>query len=283
VHLLRYARAGFKQPQLLAMLSFLLSLGIVPHAVLSIDGYNELAVGSDNFEVGVHPVYPGRRKWLALTATDAQGPELLEQRRRLEALQQRFVARADAAVDSPLLASAILGSWTLARLDALRAEWTRGQEAYIEAVSANRGADELRGPEFEGDQDDALAFLVRLWSESSRSIRAVCDARGIRYLHVLQPALHDVGSKPPREDELSVANVPPIWERSVRLGYPMLRAAGAELQAGGEHFLDASRVFVDVDEKLYRDACHFNERGNELLAELIAPALLEVLREEAPR
>jgi hypothetical protein len=63
----------------------------------------------------------------------------------------------------------------------------------------------------------------------------------------------------------------------VRLGYPKLRAAGAELAAQGVPFLDASHVFADVQDTLYYDACHFDKRGNGLLAELLAPALLAAL------
>ena len=47
----------------------------------------------------------------------------------------------------------------------------------------------------------------------------------------------------------------------------------------GIEFLDASRVFQDVEETLYYDPCHFNEEGNLILAEAIAPAFLAVIRE----
>ena len=71
------------------------------------------------------------------------------------------------------------------------------------------------------------------------------------------------------------------------MGYPMLRAMGRTLRNRGIAFLDCTRVFENVPETLYLDACHFNEKGNLLLAEAIAKAfrseLPAVLPERPPR
>ena len=67
------------------------------------------------------------------------------------------------------------------------------------------------------------------------------------------------------------------WLEGVALGYPRLRVAGKALQERGVAFLDASGVFRNVEETLYIDACHFDARGNELLAQQIGEKLAELV------
>jgi hypothetical protein len=98
------------------------------------------------------------------------------------------------------------------------------------------------------------------------------------YLHVLQPTLHDQGSKPLTPQEIAGDNAHESWKEACRQGYPLLRAAGERLKAMHVNFLDASMLFKDVQESLYFDACHFRVAGNVMLAELIAPEFLKVMR-----
>jgi lysophospholipase L1-like esterase len=96
---------------------------------------------------------------------------------------------------------------------------------------------------------------------------------------VLQPTLHDKGSKPLTPQELAADNAHQSWIEAVGPGYPMLRAAGASLRAAQVNFFDASMIFKDTPQTLYFDACHFRAPGVVMLAEQIAPRFLEVLRE----
>ena len=122
--------------------------------------------------------------------------------------------------------------------------------------------------------EEALEISVQGWAESSRSLQAICGVRGIAYVHVLQPTLHDADSKPLTRDELATSTGDPTQVEATLLGYPRLRDVGQELLAQGVRFVDASRVFDQVEQTLYMDMCHFTQAGHELLAELIARALL---------
>lgn len=277
---LDFARAAAKQPQQLTTVAYLASMGLAFDLVLAIDGFNEVAIGSYNHQRGTNPAYPWHDKWLALALGAGGDPLAHELEQRLRASRRELLQRSRAARESAFLGSALLGSLTLARLRALHAGMARDQEAWLARSQEREIPAHLLGPPFEGGGRDALEFLVRHWRESSFSIHALCAARGVRYLHVLQPALHDQGSKPLRPEELEGAAAHPSWIEGVRAGYPLLREAGEELRARGLCFLDASGVFREVEERIYRDACHFGERGNELLAEAIAPALLELLLEK---
>jgi hypothetical protein len=134
------------------------------------------------------------------------------------------------------------------------------------------------GPVFESADESAIELSARVWAQSSLDMHAICRRRGVRYLHVLQPTLHDEGSKPVTDEERAKGAEPADWALGAKLGYPKLRAHAAELAAAGVEFLDASRAFAEVTTSLYYDVCHFAPEGNRKLAELV----LEVIRREPP-
>jgi hypothetical protein len=115
---------------------------------------------------------------------------------------------------------------------------------------------------------------VAAWREGSRSMLAICRARGITFLHVLQPSPCDAGSKPLTPEEATAAAAHPLWAEAAAQGYPRLREVGAELAAEGVPFLDATGVFKGHEEPIYRDNCHFAGEGCAILGPIVAEALL---------
>jgi len=103
------------------------------------------------------------------------------------------------------------------------------------------------------------------------------DGRGILYLQVLQPTLHDAGSKPLTRAELESGSANERWIAGATLGYPFLKQLGAELPAHGVNWLDATGLFAGVREPIYVDVCHYNERGGRMLAEAIGDELARLL------
>ena len=91
---------------------------------------------------------------------------------------------------------------------------------------------------------------------------------------MLQPTLHDPGSKPLTEEEKEFDAIEGVWKQAVLRGYPLLRERGAALAEHGIDFYDASFVFRDVEETLYFDRCHFEPPGMILLVDSITERLL---------
>lgn len=279
IRFLRYGRAASKQPQQLMLVADLISLGADPAVVIELDGFNEVAIGSYNQAHGMHPTYPSRDKWLTLASGAAADPEALELAGALRVGRERLLERVEALRGSPLLASALFGELALRQLRGLRGRIAEGQQSFLASLSERELPSYLFGPPFHGDAHDALELVADHWRECSYSMHLLCEARGITYLHVLQPALHD-GKKPLTPEEERDAVTDESWVRGVQQGYPMLRERARELVARGVRFHDASGVFEGVTERIYRDSCHFGERGNELLADEIAAALLAALPEK---
>lgn len=99
-------------------------------------------------------------------------------------------------------------------------------------------------------EEEVIAECVADWAESSRAMSRLCESYGIDYLHVLQPTLHDTGSKPVADEERAVGigeDGPEPW---IAPAYDALRRAGVELAAEGVPFVDTSQVFAGTTDTL---------------------------------
>lgn len=272
-----FARGAFKQPQQTTMLAYLFGLGVRPDVVLNLDGFNEVAIGLDNGLLGVSPLYPMAGAWSRVANPASFDPKLLDLALELRE-QQNGVRTWALLVDRLRLdCSAVAARVVLSDLRRRQRRYALLYQQYVGRTVVVTAGGGVAGPPFDAAPVAILATVVRAWSEGSRSLHGMCAERGIPYLHVLQPTLHDPGAKPMTAEERAKGHATPAWIEGVRAGYPLLRAGCAELARQGVPCVDLSRVFADVDETLYFDACHFNERGHDLLGAAVAEAMLESL------
>lgn len=273
-----FARASFKQPQQLMIVNFMLALGLRPDVLINIDGFNEAAIGTRNSRVDAHPAFPSVTQWGNLAIGHTSERELVEL--RFEMTRAEYSARSIAkrTLDLGLHHSALLGIVSLRRFEsALRDRRARVQDIY-DRLGRQAGDPVLRGPALT-DRERTTDVVLETWIQSSRSLAALAANRDFLYLHVLQPTLHDEGSKPLTERERrDGGRADATWIEGVKNCYPRFKAARTELEQLGIEFHDASLVFADVEEPLYYDLCHFTAPGNKLLADSIADALIERLR-----
>ncbi|MCE9594184.1 MAG: hypothetical protein K8S98_08320 [Planctomycetes bacterium] len=262
-------RSTFKEPQQANELAYALTFGVRPDLVIVIDGFNDVALAVENGWEGTHPLYPWAPRWVALAGSGMRDPKTLDRMLALRERRARTARLARFELASGVMNSALLGSLGLRKLHALDRE---ADAAFEELNAGLRAADAThaeRGPDHATDHARILDAAVTAWSEGAFSMWSLCRDRGIAYLHVLEPTLHDEGSKPATAEELAHGQVPPAWSEAVRLGYPRLREAGAALAERGVPFLDASRIFADVNEPLYYDGSRFAEAGQRLLGDAL--------------
>lgn len=280
IRLIHFARGGFKQPQQATILAYLLSAGLRPDAVINIDGFNEVALGFDNANYKVNPLYPSVAHWGLTTWAETSSLETFDLLRRMRDIQIEAGRIADGALKLGMHFSGILGRYTVHRLKQLQKEYVEANDRYLSNLAALDQEDAslmLRGPEFLPEPEYVADLIKDSWVQGSLSIWAMCSARSIPYLHVLQPTLHDDGSKALTEEEVRKGTAHESWIAGVKLGYPRLREKGKELEERGVHFMDCSMIFRDVKETLYFDACHFEGVGHEIFSRAVAEAFLEAL------
>jgi len=265
----RLARAGFKQPQHLHALTYFLSCGAVPDYVINIDGLNSIKFGPRNLLYGVPALWPEANHWLHHTRRTELTSEQLERLVETRVRQERLVEGCEQALASGRLRFALFGTSKMKELYRLRDEWARAHETYNAALLSDGIHPTKRDAWSEAQVESADC-----WYESSRLMHAMCEARGVRYLHFLQPTLYDEGSKPISDQEQAKCVGEKGIDERIKVGYDLLRERGPRLADEGIEFVDTSYLFEDVEETLYFDRAHFVAAGHELLAEEIARTLL---------
>jgi len=273
VVVLQGAHASHKQPQQLNRVALHLSMGHRPDLVIDLNGFNEMAFGVENGRKGCNPAWPTSPSWgTSVAGVSSPSPERMDLIAQLWKLRNESYDLVRTALKHGLQRSCAIGALAEARMRSLSVR--RGDLQQRIALVENASTDErtrrqVGGPEFDASPEALLEASERVWTESSRSMRALCDSRGLAYLHVLQPALFDAGSKPVSAEEERIQNPNDSWLVGARDGLPRLRRAGLQLAAEGEHFLDASRMFAEMTETFYVDAIHFSPSGNARLRGLI--------------
>jgi hypothetical protein len=277
VNVSKHAQGGFRQPQQLHLLLYLLSIGFEPEVVVELDGFNEVALGAANAREGIHPAMPWVHCWAPAATHEPLSPAVLD---HVAAIRREQVASAElfeTANSLGLFHSAVAAYFVQTSIERSYRRYARACGAYADYLATPAARSFCVGPPPPGESE-AIELSARIWAESSLDMDALCRRRSIRYVHVLQPTLHDEGSKPMTEEERVQGARPEEWARAAREGYPLLRRLGGELARRGVEFLDASPIFRDAEETLYVDVCHLDPEGNRRLAQ----ALIEQLRTVAP-
>lgn len=273
IRVLGFALGGFKQPQHLLALSYVLGLGGELDVAICIDGFNEVALPpSENVPAGLHTVYPRGWNFLADARIDPHERRAMGQ---LEATRTERRELAELAGVAPLRWSVLAGVvWSV--IDRRLAHTVTEQQARLQLMGEGARPFSATGPMQHFDDEDAMyATLVQTWKDGALQMDRLCRANGIRMFSFLQPNQYVAGSKPlTAREERAAYSATSRFREPVERGYPLLQAAGAELAAAGVRFADLTQVFAGNEADLYVDTCcHFNAAGNAILAQVIGPAV----------
>lgn len=274
VVVLTFAVGGYKQPQQLMALSWLLAQGGELDLAVAIDGFNECHLTPMNALAGVYPLYPVL--WQQVAGENGDRERL---RRVGQVVWQRDQRRAwaEAFVGEPLQASVTAQlAWRLR--DRLLARRVAEASRSLDLFAPGRLPFAVRGPGPSTTTIDGLAGTIAdVWQQCSTQMHRLCAANGIEFHHCLQPNQYVAGSKPMGDAERATALAPGSpQELAVVAGFPALLARAEQLQASGVRFHDLRDVFANVAEPLYIDAfCHVNALGSRLIAERVARAIAD--------
>lgn len=277
------ALGGYKQPQQLMALAWMLAGGERFDIVINLDGFNDIALAvNDNVVADINPFYPAR--WSARLGT-YDDPEVVRRigdlrftREQRQAWAQRF------AHSGVRWSRTLLAIW--ATIDSrLARRVAEGEQAVRQVVRKERSFQRF-GPEVDFASDaEMYRELAAFWGRSSRAMATLAAGHGARYYHFLQPNQYLPGSKPLTAKELAVAfQDDSPYRKLVTEGYPHLREEGARLAAEGIRFHDLSMLFDNDQRDLYVDACcHLDTPGSQMLAEAIVAVIREDQRRETNR
>lgn len=269
IMILNFAIGGYKQPQQLIALNYLLMSGAEFDIVINIDGFNEVTLPvAENIKYGVSPYYP--RMWLN-RVKNLYDPSEIRMIGKIESFKEFKRSCAIFFNEHKLYRSPTLALiWKLIdqKFDTVIASANiemRGLLNHAESFAAT-------GPAYTFHTDQELySDLAGAWFNSSVLMNEICTANGIEYYHVLQPNQYLPDSKKLSPDEIKQAYDPahPYRDPVVK-GYPLLRARGKSLSEKKVHFLDLTDIFIHNDETFYSDTCcHLNQNGYNIVVDRI--------------
>ncbi len=278
---LTMAVSGYKQPQQLLSLAYLLSLGSHFDIIVNLDGFNELVLPiAENIPKHVFPFYP--RNWFSRVGgyDHALLVLLAKHAAALEARKDWAVLFAHTPLRFSITANVLWKVYDEVLVQKI---------ARIQLAALNHHVPDkatlgytVRGPRFPA-LDEAAIYnaLADMWKTASVQMHGLASANGSLYLHFLQPNQYLAGAKPlHREEEQQQAyqRTHP-YRRGVELGYPKLIERGQELKQEGVLFYDLSMIFANHEEPLYVDACcHLGRGGYQIIAAFITDKITQQLQ-----
>lgn len=267
---------GYKQPQQLLVLSYFLSIAQTFDLVLNIDGFNEVTLSSFNNERGLDISMPSAMHLDPLVNLVNQATLTPEKLQSLAAMSQ-YKERVNDLVRR--LQHNRIGAinFVLERLHRSATASYQAEVARFAALPSNPSDASLilATPSVtQRDETRALADAAAHWSESSRLMHHMLAARGIPYVHVLQPNQYFTSrSFSAEETKVARSDASPFRKRAEK-GYPLLVKESEALKSR-VNFLDATGIFDREPSPVYiDDCCHYTLRGNQLLADAIARQIL---------
>lgn len=270
------ALGGMKQPQQLMALAYFLSLGSHFDAVINIDGFNEVVLPlAENKGFGVNPFYPRSWRLYSTKSIDAMTTVLTGEIYAVLKELNRWSRRLGKL---PFRESyTVLSFWRLYH-ESLTNRRLKLEEKLSQHLQSNPllSAQES-GPPYNYDSNSHLmSDLASVWQLSSEQLWALCKSNSIKYFHFLQPNQYFPGTRTSTDWEKrhTLKGKSYSYRQGAEQGYSYLAAAGMDLQASDVPFTDASRIFQNEPRSVYKDVCcHYNQLGNEILAEHIAEVM----------
>lgn len=270
---------GYKQPQQLLVLAYFLSIGQQFDLAINIDGFNEVALSRLNHERGHDISMPSPEHiepLINLVNQSTLTPEKLESLAAINRSKQQLNRLAE-RLNRTRLAST---NFVLEELYAMASRRYQAEVRRFDELPSIPSANSLIHvtPRVK-ERPGPILFedIARSWLDSSMLMKELLAARGVPYFDFLQPNQYYSGRTfSPAEAQLALSDASP-FKRGAQEGYPALeKEMQSRAATAGSYVFNAARIFDRESSPVYADnCCHYNARGNELLAEFIAASILK--------
>jgi hypothetical protein len=267
---------GYKQPQQLLVLSYFLSIGQTFDLVINIDGFNEVALSSLNNQRGFDVSMPSAmhlEPLVNLVNQTTLTPEKLQSLAAISTYKERINHLVGRLQRNRFAALNVV----LEQLHKSAAASYQAELARFGSLPSNPSNASLilATPSLKTRDDaSALADAAKSWSDASLVMHDSLAARGVPYVHVLQPNQYFTTRTFTAEEANIARSEASPFKKSAEAGYPWLVKESAALKTR-VNFLDATGIFDREPAAAYiDDCCHYTLRGNQLLADAIARQIL---------
>jgi hypothetical protein len=283
--ILSLATGGYKQPQQLLVLNYMLSIDQKFDLVINIDGFNEVALSNFNNKYQLDFAMPSANHILALTqlADSSLSDKALQALLKIKQTKPKLEPAIQQLQNCQL--ASCYGFRSL-QLQLLLQDYRQQIERFERYRTKSDG---------KGIEDSILYFYVQPkplatkelfeqitnhWVETSKLMRDTLAAENIPYFHILQPNQYYQTQRvfSAAEQQIAWSEDSP-YDKAVRQGYPLLIEQINQLKAENINILNAVTVFDQTSEIVYiDDCCHYNPVGEKIFSDGVADFIVNTLK-----
>jgi hypothetical protein len=278
--ILPFARSGYKQPQMLMMLNYFMSIDQKFDLVINIDGFNDVAISSANNRAKVALSMPNIEALQPLINLASNNVSIEELSLTLEAnkfknnLAQSRQNQAKCWLAMCYLFSDISGKYFQNKYQNYQVKI-----ADLQKNKVNNNDSFIYLDRVSSILPDPVLYekTAALWAESSLLMHGVLSSKNIPYFHFLQPNQYYPTGRKFSEAERKISILPNHpYAPSVKNGYPYLLKKIDFLKQNRVKIFNGVNIFDQVSDIVYLDTCcHYNDRGNEILGNYIAQVIFD--------
>ena len=284
--ILSLATGGYKEPQQLITLNYMLSLGQKFDLVINIDGFNEIALANINNQNKLNFAMPSASHVQALTglANNSLSTPALKTLLSIKDNKPKIKNALETLKDCPLAScNAVMSLYVQELVKNYRRDVARFERYRQKPTEDDNTAESviyfyMQYPIL----TDAELFpkIANHWVKTSILIHQVLSANKIPYFHILQPNQYYPTKRVFSEAEKKVAfSEDSPYKDSIKKGYPYLLKKVDELKANQINFFNGVSILDDTKEQAYIDnCCHYQKIGENILSNFVADSVVNVLK-----
>ena len=277
---LNFAQGGFKQPQQLQALNYFYVLGQEFDFIVNIDGLNEIVLSHINHMRNVSTAMPSTHHIvpiLNLLATADKNLKIIddvyslrESERKMRRLERWRSATKSAGLH--LIVNAL---------------YTKSRNNYIATVQKSESLSHpkdrtnlvhLSTLPSDYDRSTSIKDALDLWRNASMMMQDICNAKDIPYLEIVQPNQYfSLKVFTQEERDIAINEKSPYLE-AIKKGFPHIISHFHRMHQMQINVKSAVSIFDEVNDPVYSDdCCHYNQIGNEILADYVAESMLALI------
>jgi hypothetical protein len=288
--LLNFGNGGYKQPQQLLILNYLLAINQQFDMVINLDGFNEIALANVNNTNKLDFAMPSFQHIQPLTGLANNNlsfkvlQSMLDIRQTKKSLSQRMKDLDTCSFALCYTARSLQVRHLINQYQEKLKDYEKQQKANANQLFDKNNVINLYQSQSKlSDEQKAYDQMISLWYQSSLTMSQVLKARKIPYFHFIQPNQYYPSKRVFTEEEkkLYVVTTESPYSNAIKIGYPQLLSKVEDLRKEQVNIFSAVNVLDGAKETVYRDnCCHYNNIGQNLLGDYISEKIINVIKEQ---